>query len=105
MISTTRTRRPRLETVQRRLDRWRARRPYVRAPLPPRLWKAALALVSEHGLYGASGRVSGCSKARASAVTFWRYKSAIPGCRSDGGSSAAASFAFRSSRLPACPRP
>jgi len=52
MISTTRTRRPRLETVQRRLDRWRERRPHVRAPLPPRLWKAAVALVSEHGLYG-----------------------------------------------------
>jgi hypothetical protein len=52
MISTTRTRRPRLETVQRRLDRWRERRPHVRAPLPPRVWKAAVALVSEHGLYG-----------------------------------------------------
>jgi hypothetical protein len=52
MISTTRTRRPRLETVQRRLDRWREKRPHVRTPLPPRLWKAAVSLVSEHGLYG-----------------------------------------------------
>src|SRR3989304_2616030 len=52
MISRTRTRRPRLETVRRQLDRWRERRPHVRAPLPPRLWKAAVALVSEHGLYG-----------------------------------------------------
>jgi len=52
MIATTRTRRSRLETVQRRLDRWRERRPHVRAPRPPRLWKAAVALVSEHGLYG-----------------------------------------------------
>lgn len=52
MISTTRTRRPRLETVRRRLDRWRLRRPYARAPLPARLWAAAVALVAEHGLYG-----------------------------------------------------
>jgi hypothetical protein len=52
MISTTRTRRPRLETVQRRVDRWRESRPHARAPLPPHLWKAAVALVSEHGLYG-----------------------------------------------------
>ncbi len=52
MISTTRTRRPRLETVRRRIDRWRQTRPHARAPLPPRLWAAAVALVSEHGLYG-----------------------------------------------------
>ncbi len=52
MISTSRTRRPRLETVCRRLDRWRRRRPRARAPLPPRLWAAAVELVPEHGLYG-----------------------------------------------------
>jgi len=52
MISTTRTRGPRLETVQRRLARWRQTRPHPRAPLPPRLWNAAIALVPEHGLYG-----------------------------------------------------
>ncbi len=52
MISTPRRRRPRLETICRRLDRWRQRRPHARAPLPPRLWAAAVALVPEHGLYG-----------------------------------------------------
>ena len=52
MISTIRRRRARLETVRRRLDRWRQKRPHARAPLPPRLWAAAVALVSEHGLYG-----------------------------------------------------
>ena len=52
MIGTARTRRPRLETVRRRLNRWRQRRPHARAPLPPRLWAAAVALVPEHGLYG-----------------------------------------------------
>jgi hypothetical protein len=52
MISTTRTRRPRLETVRRRLDRWRQTRRHGRAALPPRLWAAAVALVPEHGLYG-----------------------------------------------------
>jgi len=52
MISTRRTRRPRIDTVRRRLDRWRQTRPRARAPLPPRLWAAAVALVPEHGLYG-----------------------------------------------------
>ena len=52
MMSTTRTRRPRLETVRRRLDRWRQTRAHPRMPLPPRLWTAAMALVAEHGLYG-----------------------------------------------------
>lgn len=52
MISTSGRRRARLETVRRRLDRWRQKRPHARAPLPPRLWAAAVALVSEHGLYG-----------------------------------------------------
>lgn len=52
MIGTTRTRRLRRETVRRRLDRWRQGRPHARAPLPPRLWAAAVALVPEHGLYG-----------------------------------------------------
>lgn len=45
-------RRPRLETVCRRLDRWRQGRPHARAPLPPRLWAAAVALVAEHGVSG-----------------------------------------------------
>jgi hypothetical protein len=54
MISTTRTRRPRLDTVRRRLDRWRQTRPHARAPLRPRLWAAAVPLVPEHGLYGSA---------------------------------------------------
>jgi hypothetical protein len=52
MISTRRRRRPRLEAVGRRLDRWRQTRRHARAPLPPRFWAAAVALVPEHGLYG-----------------------------------------------------
>lgn len=52
MISTPRTRRPRLETVRRQLDRWRQKRRHARAPLPARLWAAAVALVPEHGVYG-----------------------------------------------------
>lgn len=52
MRSTTRTRRPRLETVRRRLDQWRHHRPHARAPLPRRLWAAVVTLVPEHGLYG-----------------------------------------------------
>lgn len=52
MIATRRIRRPRLDTVRRRFDRWRQTRPRARAPLPPRLWAAAVALVPEHGLYG-----------------------------------------------------
>ena len=52
MMATSRARRPRLETVRRRLDRWRRTRPHARAPLPPGLWAAAVALVSKHGLYG-----------------------------------------------------
>ena len=60
MISTTHRRPPRLETVRRRLDRWRRRRPHARAPLPPRLWAAAVALVPGHGLY-ATARALGIS--------------------------------------------
>ena len=52
MVSTTRRRPPRIETVRRRLDRWRQTRRHARAPLPPRLWAAAVALVPEHGVYG-----------------------------------------------------
>ena len=52
MRSTTRARQPRLETVRRRLDRWRHTRRHARAPVPPRLWAAAVALVAEHGVYG-----------------------------------------------------
>jgi hypothetical protein len=51
MTVTTRLRRPRLDTVRRRLDRWRRARPHARAPLPPRLWAAAVALVAEQGVY------------------------------------------------------
>lgn len=52
MISITHRRPTRLDTLRRRLDRWRDRRPLARATLPPRLWAAAVALVPEHGLYG-----------------------------------------------------
>jgi hypothetical protein len=52
MISRIRIRRPRIETVRRRIDDWRRRRPHARAPLPPGVWAAAVELVSEHGLYG-----------------------------------------------------
>lgn len=52
MRSTTRVRQPRLETVRRRVDRWRQTRRHGRAPLPARLWAAAEALVPEHGVYG-----------------------------------------------------
>ena len=52
MRSTPRARQPRLETVRRRLDRWRQTRRHPRAPLPARLWAAAVALVPEHGVYG-----------------------------------------------------
>ena len=60
MISTARRRPPRLETVRRRLDRWRRRRPHARAPLPPQLWAAAVTLVPEHGVY-ATARALGIS--------------------------------------------
>ncbi len=52
MISTADRRRPRLETVRRRLNRWRQTRVHARAPLPDRLWAAMVALVPEYGLYG-----------------------------------------------------
>jgi len=52
MVSAARTRRPRLETVRQRIDRWRQTRGHARAPLPRRLWAGAVALVPEHGLYG-----------------------------------------------------
>jgi hypothetical protein len=41
-----------LESVRRRLDHWRRTRVHARAPLPDRLWRAAAALVPEHGVYG-----------------------------------------------------
>lgn len=65
MISTTSRRPPRLETVRRRLDRWRQTRAHARAPLPGRLWAAAVALVSEHGL---------CGTARALGVSYGALK-------------------------------
>jgi hypothetical protein len=60
MISTSRRRRPRLEAVRRQFDRWRQTRAHPRAPLPRRLWAAAVALVPEHGVYG-TARVLGVS--------------------------------------------
>jgi hypothetical protein len=51
MVSGTRTRQTRLESVRRRLDRWRATRAYPHAAMPPRLWKAAVRLADQHGLY------------------------------------------------------
>ncbi len=42
MIATRCPRRSRLETVRRRLDRWRQTRGDARAPLPPHLWAAWL---------------------------------------------------------------
>ena len=52
MVSTTRNRLPRIETLRRRIDDWRRTRRHARAPLPPRVWTAAVALVPEHGVYG-----------------------------------------------------
>ncbi|MGQ0736620.1 MAG: hypothetical protein ACT4QD_23575 [Acidobacteriota bacterium] len=52
MISTSRTRRRRLETARRQFDQWRQTRAHTRAPLPARLWATAVALVPAHGLYG-----------------------------------------------------
>src|SRR4051812_37203254 len=52
MNSRTRQRPFQLESVRRRLDRWRGTRAHARAPLPVRLWAAAAALVPEYGLYG-----------------------------------------------------
>ncbi len=60
MISTSRRGRPRLETVRRQFDRWRQTRAHTRAPLPRRLWAAAVALVPEHGVYG-TARMLGVS--------------------------------------------
>jgi hypothetical protein len=47
----SRARRPRFDTVQRRFADWHHTRVHPRAPLPARLWAAAVALVPEHGLY------------------------------------------------------
>lgn len=52
MIARTRQEVPRLESVRRRLNYWRRTRSHARAPLPDRLWRAAAALVPEHGVYG-----------------------------------------------------
>jgi len=52
MIPTTRKGLPRIESIRRRIDDWRRTRRHARAPLPPRLWAAAVTLVADHGLYG-----------------------------------------------------
>src|SRR5262249_46335415 len=51
MIPTTRTRRPRLETVRRGVERWRATGRHANMPMPPDLWKAAVAWGHQYGLY------------------------------------------------------
>jgi hypothetical protein len=51
MVPTTRIRHPRLETVRRRLDRWRAMRPHAHAAMPAALWRAAVIVAHQHGLY------------------------------------------------------
>jgi hypothetical protein len=51
MITTKSSRPRRLETVRRRVDRWRGTRAHVRSPMPAALWAAAVALVRQHGVY------------------------------------------------------
>ncbi len=40
-----------VQRVRRRLERWRRTRTHVRAPIPPRIWAAAVALAREEGVY------------------------------------------------------
>ncbi len=40
-----------LEDARRRIARWRDTRPYRGAPMPAALWRAAIALARQHGLY------------------------------------------------------
>ena len=54
MVSGTHRRPARLESGRRRLDRWRATRAHRHAAMPPRLWKAAVKLAHQHGLYRTS---------------------------------------------------
>ena len=42
---------PRIRGVRRRLARWRRTRPHQRAPFPEAVWRAAVALAGQHGLY------------------------------------------------------
>lgn len=51
MITTKVSRPRRLETVRRRVDRWRGTRAHARSPMPAALWAAAVALVRQHGVY------------------------------------------------------
>jgi hypothetical protein len=51
MVPTARIRHPRLETVRRRVDRWRATRPHAHAAMPVPLWRAAVRAAHQHGLY------------------------------------------------------
>jgi hypothetical protein len=41
----------RLESVRRRVDRWRRTRAHQRSAMPAALWAAAVALVRRHGVY------------------------------------------------------
>ena len=40
-----------IERVRRHLERWRRTRAHPRAPIPERIWAAAVALARERGLY------------------------------------------------------
>ncbi len=40
-----------METVRRRLERWRSTRASRRSPIPSALWAAAVRLARRHGLY------------------------------------------------------
>lgn len=52
MVTTSTVRIPRdVEALRRRLERWRATRPYRCAPIPTPLWAAAVALARRDGLY------------------------------------------------------
>ena len=45
---------PRLVTVKRvrrRLEHWRRTRPYVRAPIPESIWRDAVAVARQYGVY------------------------------------------------------
>lgn len=51
MVATARVRHARLETVRRRVERWRATRPHAHAAMPVSLWRAAVSAAQQHGLY------------------------------------------------------
>lgn len=51
MITSKSSRPRRMETVRRRVDRWRRTRAHQRSPMPAALWTAAVALVRQRGVY------------------------------------------------------